>query len=296
MMTAMGSDWDDGDQDHKGDGDDDEGCSGDDAGDTEGSASDDSSTSDDDEPGAAADNEDATPERARVPYNLRHRRRAPVDPAQRALDVEMNERYGERTGQYHLRRRRRPRGHAHAHVLKLERFADMEMTFVMQAKMLLSEKGDQSTEQMNLKKGLSVFGDDGREAVKKEMKQLHDRETIEPCDAARLSSEQKRKALQYLMFLKRKRCGRIKGRGCADGRKQRIYKDKSETSSPTVKLESLMLSSTIDAFERRKVVTCDVPGAFMQTDIDEEIHVRLEGEMAELLASVDSKKKKLGCL
>ena len=166
------------------------------------------------------------------------------------------------------------------------------MAFVMQAKMLLTggkKQGDQSTEQMTLKKGLSVFGEDGRDAVRKEMKQLHDRDTIEPCVAASLSREQRKKALQYLMFLKRKRCGRIKGRGCADGRKQRIYKDKSETSSPTVKLESLMLSGVIDAHERRKVATLDVPGAFMQTDIDEEVHVRLEGEMAELLASVDSR-------
>jgi hypothetical protein len=30
-------------------------------------------------------------------------------------------------------------------------------------------------------------------------------------------------ALNYLMFLKRKRCGKIKARGCADGRPQREY-------------------------------------------------------------------------
>jgi hypothetical protein len=35
-----------------------------------------------------------------------------------------------------------------------------------------------------------------------------------------LTPQQKNAALAYLMFLKRKRCGKIKGRGCADGRKQ----------------------------------------------------------------------------
>ena len=34
-------------------------------------------------------------------------------------------------------------------------------------------------------------------------------------------------------------------------------------------------------------MTCDVPGAFMQVDVDEVVHVRLTGAMAELLAKVD---------
>ena len=89
------------------------------------------------------------------------------------------------------------------------------------------------------------------------------------------------------MFLKEKRCGRIKGRGCADGRKQRLYKTKEETSSPTITLESLFLTSLIDAIEGRHVVTCDIPGAFMHADMDELVHVKLEGELAELLIKVD---------
>ena len=67
----------------------------------------------------------------------------------------------------------------------------------------------------------------------------------------------------------------------------RLYKTKDETSSPTVKTESLLLSCTIDANEKRSVMTCDVPGAFMQVDVDEVVHVRLEGALAELLTKVD---------
>jgi hypothetical protein len=48
------------------------------------------------------------------------------------------------------------------------------------------------------------------------------------------------------MFLKQKR-GKIKGRGCADGRKQREYLGRDETSSPTVSIETIMLTSIIDA-------------------------------------------------
>jgi len=141
--------------------------------------------------------------------------------------------------------------------------------------------------QYNINKGLKIFGEAGAKAVVEEMKQLHDRAVIQPRLANMLTREEKQKSLQYLMFLKQKRCGRIKGRGCADGRKQRIYKTKEETSAPTVSVESLFLSCVIDAKERRNVVTCDIPGAFMQADIDEVLRMRLEGPLAKPLTKVD---------
>jgi hypothetical protein len=48
-----------------------------------------------------------------------------------------------------------------------------------------------------------------------------------------------------------------------------------------------MLSATIDALEGRDVATVDIPGAFMQADIDEVVHVKFEGEMAEMLVKLD---------
>ena len=50
-----------------------------------------------------------------------------------------------------------------------------------------------------------------------------------------------------------------------------------------------MLSATIDAMEGRDVATADVPGAFVQADIDEVVHVKFEGEMAEMLVKLDPK-------
>ena len=80
----------------------------------------------------------------------------------------------------------------------------------------------------------------------------------------------------------------MKGRGCADGRKQRIYKTKEETTSPTISIESLFLTCIVDAMEKRHVITCDIPGAFMQAEMDEVVHVKLDGELAELLVKVVS--------
>ena len=98
-----------------------------------------------------------------------------------------------------------------------------------------------------------------------------------------MSREEIKCALQYLMFLKEKRLGKIKGCRCADGQKQRLYKGKDQTSSPTVFIESLFLSSVIDGHEHRKVMTLDIPGAFMQTNIDETIHIRLDGLLVDYL-------------
>jgi hypothetical protein len=110
-----------------------------------------------------------------------------------------------------------------------------------------------------------------------------------PVDGNELTRAEKQASLRYLMFLTKKRCGRIKARGCADGRKQRETTNKEDASAPTVAVESVMLSATIDAMEGRDVVTVDIPGAFMQADIDELVHVKLEGKIAEMLVKMDPK-------
>jgi hypothetical protein len=143
---------------------------------------------------------------------------------------------------------------------------------------------------MNVNKGLKQFGQKGAEAVIEEMRQLHYRNVIKPVYHDSLTKEERQKALRYLMFLKEKRCGKIKARGCADGRSQRLYKTKDETSAPTVKTESLFLSCLIDAMENRDVATLDIPGAFMHADMDELVHMKLEGPLAELLTKVDPGK------
>ena len=133
------------------------------------------------------------------------------------------------------------------------------------------------------------FGPPSVEAVYKELLQLHEHKVGEPRDASKLSSTQGRNALGYLMFLKQKRTGQIKGRGCADGRKQRLHTTKDDASSPTVAMESVLLSCVIDAKEQRDVATVDIPGAFMQGDQDETVHMRLDGTLAELLVKCNPK-------
>jgi hypothetical protein len=92
------------------------------------------------------------------------------------------------------------------------------------------------------------------------------------------------------MFLQLKRTGEVKGRGCADGRTQRDYMTKEETTSPTVSIQGLILSCMIDAKEKRDVATANIPGAFLQIEYTEgDTHLRIEGTTAEMLAQIDPK-------
>ena len=143
------------------------------------------------------------------------------------------------------------------------------------------------TAQMNATKGIKNFGERGSEAIMKELEQLLYQKVMEGRKTGTLTTEQKKQAPKYLMFLKEKQSGQIKGRGCTNRRKQGMYKTKEETSSSTETTESVFLTCVIDAAEQHDVATSDIPGAFMQTDINKLLPVKLEGDVAMLLIRLD---------
>jgi hypothetical protein len=112
-----------------------------------------------------------------------------------------------------------------------------------------------------LKRYLKKFKEKGEAAVSKELEQLHTKHTFVPLNASYLSEKQKKRALESLMFLKEKQKRSIKGRSCADGRKQRKRSTKAEATSPTVSLDSVLITAMIDAFDNRDVTIVDAPGA-----------------------------------
>ena len=58
---------------------------------------------------------------------------------------------------------------------------------------------------------------------------------------------------------------------------------KEESSSPTTSMESVLLPAVIDANEQQDIATVNIPGASMQADQDELVHLQLHGAMAALL-------------
>ncbi len=83
-----------------------------------------------------------------------------------------------------------------------------------------------------------------------EFLQLHNKETFHPMLAESLTEQQKKEVLDSLVFLKEKRDGTLKGRACSNGRKQKEKTDRKDATSPTVALESVLITTCIDAHER----------------------------------------------
>ena len=146
------------------------------------------------------------------------------------------------------------------------RYAGEDFVIDNEAGIVMTTKGCSEvleTPQISLKPDLRTFGNGGMKAVEKEMCHLHGRDVIMPVHKHCLTPKQRKEALAYLIFLKCKHCGKIKGCGCADGRKQRAYIAKEESTAPTVSTEAVFLTAMIDALENRNVAVLDVPGAFM---------------------------------
>ena len=86
-----------------------------------------------------------------------------------------------------------------------------------------------STPQYGFQKGLKKFKELGYEATIKELdKNLTGKNIMDMLSAKSVTHDMMKMSLAYLMFLKRKRCGKIKARRYADGRPQREYITKLE--------------------------------------------------------------------
>jgi len=114
-------------------------------------------------------------------------------------------------------------------------------------------------QQYILQKGLKKFKERGSEAAIKELDQLHKQNCFTPVDVSSLTAAEKRKAQEALMFLTKKRDQSCKGRMVYNGKPTREWLSREDAASPTVALESIMLTAIVDAKEGCDVMTADVP-------------------------------------
>ena len=121
---------------------------------------------------------------------------------------------------------------------------------------------------------------------------VKDKPVIRTISYDTLTNEDKRKALDAVNIIELKRDGRLKGRSCANGSKQRSYLSEYDSvASPTVSLEGIITSLLIGAYEGRNYISFDVPGAFLQADMpdDKLVLLKFKGRMADMLADVNEK-------
>ena len=123
------------------------------------------------------------------------------------------------------------------------------------------------------------------------MEQLHDIMVFVPIKVESLTEQERKRAMESLIFLVEKRDKVMKARTCADGSSQRAYVSKEEAASPTAATESIMLTGVIDAKQGRDVITLDIPNAFVQTSIpqgksDEKIIMKIRGALVDMLVEM----------
>jgi hypothetical protein len=134
-----------------------------------------------------------------------------------------------------------------------------------------------------LKKAIHNYRKKGYDAALQEMRQSKERRCFIPILQDELKATEKKRAMDLLIFLTEKKDGSIKARHCANGSMQRSYKYKEEVSSLTVYTESTLLTAT-----------CDLPNAFIQTEIEVKDHevnqtiMKIKGVMVDMLCRLDS--------
>ena len=146
--------------------------------------------------------------------------------------------------------------------------------------------------QMTARAGIKKHGQAARDALTAEFAQLDHKGAYEPRHATSLTETQRNSALRIINLIKEKRNGRLKGRSVADGRPQRAFYSKDETSSPTATPESVLLTALIDAVEDRHVVVADVTGAYLNANMDDFVLIRLSGDDVDMMCKANPDYRK----
>jgi len=67
-----------------------------------------------------------------------------------------------------------------------------------------------------------------------------------------------------------------------------VYTNKEDIISPTVSIKAMMLSCAIDPKENRYVVISNIPGSFLHANMNDNVHMLLEGTVAEMIVKLNS--------
>ena len=121
---------------------------------------------------------------------------------------------------------------------------------------------------MSAKKGIDKKGNRSIQAVLSKFFQIDGKKVAKLLNPATLLLEEKNKVLREITLIKGKWCGKLKGRMCADGRKQHPYISKDIYTSPTVSTEVLVITLVIDAAEDKDVATYSIARAYLNTKMD----------------------------
>jgi len=144
---------------------------------------------------------------------------------------------------------------------------------------------------ISVRKALREREDEAVEVMMAELNQMHDKRVWTPVHFKNLSAEEKAGTIRSSMFLKDKYTAsgafeKFKARLVAGGNGQdrEMYDD---LSSPTAATASIMAIAELAAREEKEAMALDVGGAFLEVDMIEKVHMRLDKTMTRMLVSID---------
>ena len=158
--------------------------------------------------------------------------------------------------------------------------------------------------QMSAKQGFKKFGERAIMAMLKECEQLDrgafpGKPVVEPMYLNDLTDLERRAAMTVVSLIKEKRCGKLKGRMCANGSTQKRYLQPEESiTSPTVSNEGLLSTFVIDAYEGRNIAVVDIPGAYLHAGVNHDkrrVIIKLQDEFVDMMCQVNEKYKAYVC-
>jgi len=117
--------------------------------------------------------------------------------------------------------------------------------------------------QMTAKAGIRLYEQEAVQSLMKEFAQLEDLGVFLAKSSNKLAREQKGEAHRAINLITKKRDGHIKSRTVADGSVQRDLYEKSQTASPTVSTDAILISLLVDAYEQRDAAVAYVVAAYL---------------------------------
>ncbi|CAJ1968996.1 unnamed protein product [Cylindrotheca closterium] len=153
-----------------------------------------------------------------------------------------------------------------------------------------TDEGLNFIQQYYINQGLKKLGDDGKDAVDKELRQMLLRDCFTPKFVKDMTASERKKAQSAIMLLAEKQFEKkIKGRLVYRGDGTREWLSREDTASPTALQEAITTTCVIDAHEGRDVMTLDVPNAFIQTYMpdakegEDRVYMKITGMMVQIL-------------
>ncbi|CAJ1945731.1 unnamed protein product [Cylindrotheca closterium] len=153
-----------------------------------------------------------------------------------------------------------------------------------------TDEGLNFIQQYYINQGLKKFGDDGKDAVDKELRQMLLRDYFTPKFVKDMTASEQKKAQSAMMLLTEKQLEKtIKGRLVFRGDGTHEWLSQEDTASPTASQEAITTTCVIDAHEGRDVMTLDLPNAFIQTYMpdamegEDRVYMKITGMMVQIL-------------